>query len=364
VNLNIFKAADLDDFTGKFCCQGFFPLIRTVKSVLENEPKFMPPSNICSACPTQEYKTLKKKVKKKRSVDDVCKEKGEGVHPDPTDCTKYFTCRSMSTAWAEKKQEVCYTGSYFDKAGGQCKWVGVGNYKCEDILEKTDGDKKDDVERDTESKSEKESNDEKDGNSEKDDTDVKNRQKIFYEVHASKQLADTIIPPNLYTCSADLNAANDGSSSGDFIKCFSCDANSNLKNIPKCKSKPSTDTTNVISCNSKTQKCFSKSLFNVSNKNELIAFSRGCASLKDLESTASNEKNDASESADSDSSEESTKRCIQRTNTTKICFVVCNSHLCNNVEEIKPNGGFMLNGTRINIIFLLNLSVLLKKMYL
>lgn len=322
----------------------------------------MPSSNICTSCPTQEYKTLKKKVKKRRSVEDVCKEKGEGVWPDLSDCTKYYTCRSMSTAWAEKKQETCYTGSYFDQAGGQCKWVGVGNFKCEDILGKSDGEKKEDVERDTESKTE--SKDEKDGNSENGDTDVKNRQKIFYEVQASKQLADTIIPPSLYTCPADINAANDGASSGDYIKCFSCDANSNLKNIPKCKNKPSTETTNVISCNSKTQKCFSKSLFNVSNKNELIAFSRGCASLKDLESTASNEKNEAAESADSGSNEEDAKRCIQRTNTTKICFVVCNSHLCNNVEDIKPNGSLKLNGTRITIIFLLNLFVLSKKMYL
>jgi hypothetical protein len=75
----------LDDFTGKFCCQGFFPLIRTVKSVLENEPKFMPPMGICPTCPTQEYKTLKKKtrsvpaVRKRRSADEICKEKGEGV---------------------------------------------------------------------------------------------------------------------------------------------------------------------------------------------------------------------------------------------------------------------------------------------
>ena len=128
------KAIDLDDFTGKFCCQGYYPLIRTVKSVLENDPKLMPPTNICGTCPTQEYKTLKKKVKRsirnKRGVEEVCKEKGEGVWADTTDCTKYFTCRSMSTAWAEKKHETCYTGSYFDQQGGQCKWVGVGNSGC------------------------------------------------------------------------------------------------------------------------------------------------------------------------------------------------------------------------------------------
>jgi len=121
------KTIDLDDFTSKFCCQGFYPLIRTVKSVLYNEPKFMPPNNICNKCPTQEYKTLKKKIRKRRATaDEICTEKGEGVWADPSDCTKYYTCRSMSTAWAEKKTETCYTGSYFDQASSQCKWVGQG----------------------------------------------------------------------------------------------------------------------------------------------------------------------------------------------------------------------------------------------
>jgi hypothetical protein len=115
-----------DDFTGKFCCQGFFPLIRTVKSVLESDPSMMPPAKICSSCPNKEYKDVKKKYRKKRSADDVCTEKGEGIWGDPNDCTKYYVCRSMSTSWAEKKEETCYTGSYFDPKGGQCKWVGQG----------------------------------------------------------------------------------------------------------------------------------------------------------------------------------------------------------------------------------------------
>jgi hypothetical protein len=39
-----------DDFTGKFCCQGYFRLIRSVKSVLENHDDFMPSKSICSSC--------------------------------------------------------------------------------------------------------------------------------------------------------------------------------------------------------------------------------------------------------------------------------------------------------------------------
>lgn len=124
----MFWTVDLDDFTGKLCCQGHFPLIRAVKSVLENDPSMMPPTKICSSCPNKEYKSVKKanKKRKRRSADEVCTEKGEGVWADPTDCTKYYVCRSMSTSWAEKKQEVCYTGSYFEPKAGQCKWVGQG----------------------------------------------------------------------------------------------------------------------------------------------------------------------------------------------------------------------------------------------
>lgn len=52
----------------------------------------------------------------------------------------------MSTAWAEKKHETCYSGSYFDPSGGQCKWVGQGNFNCDTILGK-EGDSDDKKER-------------------------------------------------------------------------------------------------------------------------------------------------------------------------------------------------------------------------
>ena len=47
---------DMDDFRGQFCCQGKFPLIRTVKAVLHGQLKLLPKEKICSACPTKEYK--------------------------------------------------------------------------------------------------------------------------------------------------------------------------------------------------------------------------------------------------------------------------------------------------------------------
>ncbi len=50
---------DMDDFRGQFCCQGKFPLIKTIKAVLHGQVKLLPKEKICSACPTKEYKGIK-----------------------------------------------------------------------------------------------------------------------------------------------------------------------------------------------------------------------------------------------------------------------------------------------------------------
>ncbi len=47
---------DMDDFRGQFCCQGKFPLIKTIKAVLHGQLKLLPKEKICSTCPTKEYK--------------------------------------------------------------------------------------------------------------------------------------------------------------------------------------------------------------------------------------------------------------------------------------------------------------------
>jgi hypothetical protein len=50
---------DMDDFRGQFCCQGKFPLIRTIKAILHGQIKLLPKEKICSTCPTKEYKGRK-----------------------------------------------------------------------------------------------------------------------------------------------------------------------------------------------------------------------------------------------------------------------------------------------------------------
>jgi hypothetical protein len=342
----MFWTIDLDDFTGKFCCQGHYPLIRTVKSILEDDPAIMPPTNICDKCPNTEYKTLKKKTKKKRSVDEVCTEKGEGVWIDPEDCTKYFTCRSMSTTWAEKKHETCYTGSYFEIKSSSCKWVGIGNFDCATANGDSDtGDSKPAPKKKDESPAAAETGES--GATVATGTDtVRNRQKIFYE-GGDKQsspfgdLADSIMPRNLYTCKADQRVELD--SYTDYVKCYSCD--SDAKNLDKCKV-VTNDASAIIWCYQRTQSCYTKQLQNTTN-NEIISFSRGCASLSDLDaalSTSGVAHTTVPSRVNGPRSNVTTsvQNCMNRNNKTKTCYVICDTNLCNNVTEIKSNANINL----------------------
>jgi hypothetical protein len=67
----------------------------------------------------------------------------------------------------------------------------------------------------------------------------------------------------------------------DFIKCYSCDSSARARTIHRCKSSPK-DSSLVIWCQAKRQKCFTKSVYNTTNRNQLISFSRGCGSVDDL----------------------------------------------------------------------------------
>ncbi|CAF3404631.1 unnamed protein product [Rotaria sp. Silwood1] len=144
---------DMDDFRGQFCCQGKFPLIKTIKAVLHGQLKLLPKEKICSTCPTKEYKnfkpetqpqttekTTKKPKKSKRDADtpspqDVCEELKDGQWPDPSDCKSYYLCRGVGSQWGEQKREVCYTGAYFDPNEKTCKWVGMDKLNCEELVE-------------------------------------------------------------------------------------------------------------------------------------------------------------------------------------------------------------------------------------
>lgn len=270
----------------------------------------MPPANICNSCPTQEYKSLKKKYRKRRSADDVCKEKGEGVWPDTSDCTKYFICRSMSTAWSEKKHEACYSGSYFDESGGQCKWVGQNNFDCEKILGKSSDDNKKSSEKST------------------------SKNEIFGQPDP-----DTIVPPDEYTCKAEPPPSIDNSNN---LKCFSCEAEG--KNANRCKRVP-VDDSSAITCDSKKEKCFSKAVFNTKSK-ELVSFSRGCGTLSDLEPTGTESENKGNG-----------PNCYMKPNSmTRVCYELCAKNMCNMQTDLRSEA--VKKAGTINYVFIVFVFIL------
>lgn len=293
---------DLDDFTGKFCCQGYFPLIRTVKSVLENDPQIMPPTEVCRSCPNREYKTFPKNFRKKRSLaSEYCKEKGEGTWADPLDCTKYFVCRSLTTSWAEKKHQSCWSGSYFDQTTNSCKWHGKSNFDCEDL---------------------------KNPPEEKipEQAFSKNIQNPISEAYSAQ--SDTIIPPEFYTCRAD-NSETSEEVEIHHVKCYSCEGTG--KNIKKCKNFAENET-NISWC-SKNQKCFVKAQYNMAKKNELSSYSRGCAFLSDLDPAKGETVNADLRGSTMASSSQNSNCVIKQNSAIRVCYEVCDEDLCNTQNE-------------------------------
>ena len=251
-----------------------------------------------------------KKTKTRRSVaEDICEEKGEGMWADKEDCKKYYVCRSISTAWGEKKEEYCYPGSYFDKAMGQCKWVGEGNFDCVEILAQN-----------AEIDGAKATKNEKSGDAE------------------DMSSEPSIVPESKYTCRADSDDGSSDESNPDNAKCFACEAE--VDNPQKCNGKPDNQTAETVLCNIKTKKCFSRAVYKKSN-NQLESFSRGCASIADLS------KNKIAQTS---SVGNNRAVCIRDSSKLKTCFVVCESNLCNTITEIKSAALTLKSTLNFNII--------------
>jgi hypothetical protein len=152
-------------------------------------------------------------------------------------------------------------------------------------------------------------------------------------------MKDTIIPPDLYTCRAEPEVPFD--QNPDYIKCFSCESESKTSN--KCKNPPKNDSSMVTWCNSKNQKCFSKALYKESGKkSELISFSRGCASLSDLD-------------VKTDESSDAKVNCIKKPNSTQACYETCEKSFCNTISEFKSSSANsnIAGTTKLFIVFVL-----------
>lgn len=166
-------------------------------------------------------------------------------------------------------------------------------------------------------------------------------------------MKDTIIPADLYTCRAEPEVPLE--QNPDYIKCHSCEAES-PKTVGKCKNPPKGDSTTW--CNVKNQqKCFSKAVYKEAGKrSELVSFTRGCATLADLDLKSSSSDDANGDAAPPPTSAKSTS-CVKKS-SSQICYETCEKSLCNTNSELKSSSGNSnLAGTSmLFIVFVLIVS--------
>ncbi|CAF1473844.1 unnamed protein product [Rotaria sp. Silwood1] len=324
---------DMDDFRGQFCCQGKFPLIRTIKAVLHGQLKLLPKEKICSTCPTNEYKNFKpnsqyqqpqtteKPTKKpkisKRDVEgptpeDVCEELKDGQWPDPTDCKSYFLCRGVGSQWGEQKREMCYAGSYFDPNDKTCKWVGADKLNCEELVEGYDNP----VAGVTQSTS----NDDDDVEDEDitDEMGISTKKKLSKSSSSSSSSSNKAISilgrsmSEYDTCTPEKSVEFDPVQG---MLCYSCESQ---KENSDCQLNPNQTTT--MMCESTQQICYSKKTINAVGK--LVQFSRGCTMPPLSTGNTTQEAQCLSSKAEGKT----------------ICVKYCQDTLCNNQDISMPGG--------------------------
>ncbi|KAI3382766.1 hypothetical protein SNEBB_009468 [Seison nebaliae] len=366
----MFWALDLDDFTGVFCCQGAFPLIRAVKSVLTGDSSIAPKSSdMCSSCPTEEYSKLKKN-RKKRDVfevsfvnsswshlrrnkrDDVaavCEEKGEGSWPDDKDCKGYYLCRSVGTDWAEMKHDQCYLGSYFDPESKQCKYVAQTNndgqnwqttstIDCEELgLTKK---KKKKNKRKKKKKSDDDEDDEDDYSDDDDDDEISmtsgfTNVKFVEEVNEMLDQSGSKLRMNYLdmaqsaldkkvkvdidehqlrtTCTNSFFKSFSRKKISSKLQCGSC-----LDDTTDSNSCEQGDNVNSIPCD---KHCYISRIDNL-DKSEKIEFARGCSDMKTLLPSASKRIKKISA--------KKTYCMKQKDKGTRTCVRLCGKNYCNN----------------------------------
>lgn len=125
----MFWSLDSDDFTGEFCGQGKFPILKTVLSVL-NEDDLT--ANMKTYTPTpdekiiiNEHKTTKKS--KNRLTDaqkkSICPD-GDGFYVNyESKCKDYYVCVFTDTDNANAQYLSCPEGLAFDKGLKACNFV-------------------------------------------------------------------------------------------------------------------------------------------------------------------------------------------------------------------------------------------------
>ncbi|XP_067913406.1 acidic mammalian chitinase-like isoform X2 [Heterodontus francisci] len=111
-------ALDLDDFSGSKCNQGVYPLINTLKSLLNiTDSECSPASAITTLLKTSVPISITTTAISDTSASDWCQGKPQGLYPDPNDRRKYYNCGDRQTFHL-----LCPNNLVYDHNCHCCNW--------------------------------------------------------------------------------------------------------------------------------------------------------------------------------------------------------------------------------------------------
>ncbi|XP_035305551.1 chitotriosidase-1 isoform X2 [Cricetulus griseus] len=105
---------DLDDFTGSFCNQGQYPLIRTLQQELSLPS--VPPTSPEEEVPGP-HQPLEAEKRPSPGLDTICQGKADGLYPNPGEKSSFFNC-----AGGRLFQKSCPPDFVFSDPCKCCTW--------------------------------------------------------------------------------------------------------------------------------------------------------------------------------------------------------------------------------------------------
>lgn len=127
----MFWALDSDDFSGNFCGQGKYPLIKSVLSVLTGDTSIADQAKAYTDTPLDKIKQIEakrttKKTLKHASTDDInnyCPN-GDGYYPNyNSDCVEYHVCVHTGNEEANVQFLTCPDNLKFDAKLRACNFA-------------------------------------------------------------------------------------------------------------------------------------------------------------------------------------------------------------------------------------------------
>jgi chitinase len=114
---------DLDDFSGKFCNEGTYPLHKALNKALTGTVPSQPDSTKPQSATQRPVVPTTARIfpTTRRSSGggnaQVCSDKSDGLHVNPDSCTSYYNCANGFGAALN-----CPGGTYYNPAGRYCDW--------------------------------------------------------------------------------------------------------------------------------------------------------------------------------------------------------------------------------------------------